>query len=154
MEPLRDVHVPWQEITKDSKIQWQPGRNYCYTSAGEGTNAGPSTATIHIVERATSLTCIFFDIVPLTFFSAIAQLTEGYCYKDWVVEKTGNDCDSNSEKKTFFVDCPSLTEGIPTPGRRHYADNESKKFKTSSGFIIAWIGILIIGGAHFSTTKR
>ena len=40
-----------------------------------------------IVRSAKDLCDIFLAILPLAFFERVAQLTEKYCYDDWVVER-------------------------------------------------------------------
>jgi hypothetical protein len=57
-------------------------------------------------------------------------------------------------KKFYYVQVPPLTDGAPTPNRRHPADNKQVRYSITSGFIITWIGILILQGAHFGSDKR
>lgn len=154
MEPTRPVHKPWVEITKDNNITWEPARADKYTGPAGGGNAGPSQKMKGIVRTVDSLASLFIAIVPLSFFSEVAKRTHKYCYEDWVVKKTAKDRDGNTKKKLYFSDCPPLTDGEPTPGRRHRADNEKKKYTISAGYIICWFAILVLQGAHFGDKKK
>ena len=107
-----------------------------------------------IVRSAKGLCDIFLAILPLAFFERVAQLTEKYCYDDWVVERRKKDSDGNEMKATYFVPVLPLTDGAPTPNRRHRADKERVRYHISAGFIITWIGILVLQGAHFGSEKR
>ena len=82
------------------------------------------------------------------------QLTEKYCYDDWVVERRKKDSDGNKMKATYFVPVLPLTDGAPTPNRRHRADKERVRYDISAGFILTWIGILVLQGVHFGSEKR
>ena len=94
-------------------------------------------------------------ILPLAFFSCRKDDKEvrprgldsgergqgqGWSYK---TEKVLKHCAENTN--------PRLP---PSPGRRHQAGNELKKYDITVGFIICWIGILIINGVHFGATKK
>jgi hypothetical protein len=46
----------------------------------------------------------------LAFFEQVAQLTEKYCYDDWVVERRKKDSDGNEMKATYFVPVLPLTD--------------------------------------------
>ena len=154
MEPVRTVHEPWQEVTRDADITWQPDKQDRYTGPEGGGKPGPSQKMIAVARKGTSLSAIFLAIVPLTFFVRVAELSEKYCYKDWVVEKERDDRDGNRMKTKYFQACPAKTNGKPTPGRRHRADNETKKYTITPGFVLCWFGILILNGAHFGDRKR
>ena len=81
-------------------------------------------------------------------------MTDKYAHRDWVVEKQGVDRDGNPKKRMYYEDCPATTNGVPTPRRRHRADKETRKYTITTGFIICWIGILIISGGHFGSSKK
>ena len=85
------------------------------------------------------MACIFLAIVPLSFFVNVARLTRKYCYEDWVVEKMANDRDGKRKKKPYFKDVPPKTDGVDTPGRRHRANEEAKKYKITPGYVMVWI---------------
>jgi len=70
------------------------------------------------------------------------------------VEKVAKDRDGNEKKKKILVDCPAKTNGSNTPGRRHHCDKEKVKYKHTPGYIIVFLGILILNGAHFGSTRR
>ncbi len=62
---------------------------------------------------------------------------------------TGMRKDNNGNEigRQYYVDVPEGTEGA-----RHC--NKEKRFTISSGFIIVFIGILILNGAHFGSGSR
>jgi len=103
---------------------------------------------------AKDLCDIFLAILPLALFERVAQLTEKYCYDDWVVEQRKKDSDGNKMKATYFVPVLPLTDGAPTPNRCHRADKERLGYHISAGFIITWIGILVLQVAHVGSEKR
>jgi hypothetical protein len=108
------------------------------------------------VRSGQGLCDIFFEILSLVFFERVAQLTTKYCYNGWVVQKRKKDSGGNELKlKAFyFVPVSPLTDGVPTPNRGHRSDNERVRYQITSGFIITWIGILVLQGAHFGSEKR
>ncbi len=57
-------------------------------------------------------------------------------------------------KATYFVPVLPLTDGAPTSNRRHWVDKEQVRYHISAVFIITWIGILVLQGAHFGSEKR
>ena len=87
MEPIRPVHAPWVELTADNNNQWEPDRQDRYTGSSGSGYAGPSSAMQEVARKADSLCAIFLFILPLSFFSKVAQLTNKYCYEDWVVDR-------------------------------------------------------------------
>ncbi|KAL3757005.1 hypothetical protein ACHAWU_003889 [Discostella pseudostelligera] len=149
LEPVREVHAPWKEITKDQDVTWRPSWEDLYGGPHGGPKSGPSQYIIGKARAATSLSDIFFAIVPMTFFDTIARLTTKYCYKDWVVEKCGRDLNGNVKKRKYLVNCHEATEGA-----RNRGDSQTQKFTITPGFIIAWIGILILNGAHSGAGQR
>ena len=149
MEPLRPVHSPWQEIDVDHDIKWSPGPDDTYSSASGGGPAGPSSRMQQCVRTCHNIADIFLFILPITFFAQVARWTNKYCYEDWVIEKYGNDRDGNQKKRRHFVECD-----CKTPGRRHRADKEKKRYIITPGFVLCWFGILILQGAHFGADKR
>jgi hypothetical protein len=108
-----------------------------------------------IVCSADNLALVFLAILPMLFFVHVAAMIKKYCYEDWVVEKkcTSNE-EGNVKKRTYLSDVDPTTGGEPTPGRRHRADNEPVKWDVNPGFIICWIGLLILQGGHFGSEKR
>ena len=71
-----------------------------------------------------------------------------------MVQRRKKYSDGNNMKQFYYVQVSPLTGGAPTPNRRHCADNERVRYSITSGFIITWIGILILQGAHFGSDKR
>ena len=81
-------------------------------------------------------------------------MTQIYCYKDWVVEKFGQGRDGDRNRKKYFANVPPKNNGFNYPGRLHRADKEQRKFNITPGYVICWIGILILQGAHFGSHTR
>ena len=54
-------------------------------------------------------------------------MTKKYCYTDWVLARKKKDSDG-SEMKAFYyyVLVPALTDVVPTPNRRHWADTTNQ----------------------------
>ena len=72
-----------------------------------------------------SLADMFFGIMPASTFDYVRDMTDKYCYRDFVVEKDQTNRDGNVKKK-MLVDCDADTPGA----RRRYA--------ITSGFMLAW----------------
>lgn len=148
VEPIRPVHSSWEEIGPDNNIRWEPtGRDTYHGSQGGG-KVGPSSRTIQVIRAADSLAAVFQFMVPLTFWIQVAEWSNKYCYEDWVAERFGKDRDGNKKKRRHFVDVPSNVKD-----KRHCADKEKKKFKITPGYILCWIAVLILQGAHFGADK-
>ena len=157
MEPTRPVHRPWQEIDGSKDVTWTPSRNDSYDGPSGGPNAGPSLKMKSVAHNHKSLCDLFLVIIPLSFFIKVAEYTTKYCYKDWVVEKLRPGRDNNTTKKKYFKDVPATEGGVKTPGRRHRADqnhSKNKQYIVTAGYVICWIAILILQGAHFGSNKR
>ena len=154
MGPDHPVHSPWIEVTDEDDVKWQPTGSDRYTgNAGRGT-VGPSSAMMQVMCDAKSLACIFLFMVPLSFFEQVSTWTKKFCYKDWVVEKFASDRDGNQKKRRHFVEVPAKTGRNITPGRRHRADKERKQYTVTAGFVLCWVAMLILQGAHFGSDKR
>jgi hypothetical protein len=77
-------------------------------------------------------------------------MTDKYCYKDWVVEKKQVDADGNVKKKKMLKACTANT-----PGARHRVDkNSNYSYSITPRFVLVWVGLLILQGAHFGSDKR
>ncbi|KAL3815361.1 hypothetical protein ACHAXA_002145 [Cyclostephanos tholiformis] len=59
-----------------------------------------------VVHSAANLSAIFFGILSLAFFSKVAEMTEKYTHKDWVVERRCKDNDGDKIGRHYFVDVP------------------------------------------------
>ena len=138
-EPSRNVHTPWFEVKEEGNFSWEPLRPDRYTGPD---GPGPLPKMIDAARRSRSLADLFLVIVPMTFFVEVAQLTNTYCYEDWVVEKVGKDRDDNRKQHPYFKDVPSYNNGLPTEGRRHRASNVIKNYDITPGFVMAWFAIL------------
>ena len=115
LEPIRPIHAPWVELTNEHNIMWEPRWQDKYTGPHGGPKAGPTQFIADIVRSAKGLCDIFLAILPLAFSERVAQLTEKYCFDDWVVERRKKDSDGNKMKATYFVPVLPLTDGAPTP---------------------------------------
>jgi hypothetical protein len=154
LEPERPVHSPWVELTKENNFEWTPPEVDSYTGFAGGHLVRPTTYVQGIAMQTRDLSSIFLAILPLTFFSKVAELTNKYCFKDWVVEKKALDSDGNPKKRPYLETVPALTNGEPTPGCHHHADREQDKWHITPGFIICWVAILILQCAHFGSDKK
>ena len=99
---------------------------------------------------ATNLAAIFLFILPLNFFERVSKWTNKYAYKDWKIEKIGNDRDMNKKKVRHF--------DVPDRQRRHKkhqhrADKEQEQFTITPGFVLCWFAALILQGALFGEHK-
>jgi len=141
LEPAREVHSSWTELHEGSAF-WTPKDSDDYDGHSSGGKAGPRNEMIDAGKIATTLADIFFFLFPLTLFDLIAKMTKHYAYDEWVVEKKGNDRDGHEKKKAYFQRCSAQT-----PGARHCADKEVIKYPVTRGYIMTWIGILIMHGA-------
>ncbi len=63
------------------------------------------------MRSAADLSAIFFGILSLAFFRKVAEMTEKYAQKDWVVERRRKDNDANEIERQYYVDVPEGTEG-------------------------------------------
>ena len=134
MEPTRPVHSPWVEISKENDIRWTPTDDDEYTSSAGGGNVGPLSEMQEVVQSSDSLAAIFMFIVPLTFFARVAQFTEKFCYKDWVIEKFGKDRDGGQKKLRHFVDVPATA----AQGRRTFNPVSNNKLVRQSINVLCW----------------
>ena len=117
-------------------MRWTPNSADSYTGYLGGGKPGPSQKMIAVARKSISLANIFLVIIPMSFFHRVAETTNKYCYQDWVVEKERNDRDGNKMKTKYYQDCSDKIDGHPTPGRRHRADNEVKKYEVTAGFVL------------------
>lgn len=154
LEPSRPVHEPWQELTENNNIEWTPSAIDDYHGSQGGPLAGPTKEITDVARSAKDLISIFLFIVPFWFFEKVAWFTNKYCYEDWVVEKVQLDRDGNPKKKKIFKQVSATTGGVPTPGRRHRADRERKKYNITPGYMLVWFGLVMLQGAHFGADKR
>jgi hypothetical protein len=91
-----------------------------------------------------------YFILPLSFFQQVTKMTDKYYYRDWVMEKEQLDRDGNVKKKKILKACTA-----ETPGARHRARKDtSYSFTITVGYVIAWIGLLVLQGAHFGSDKQ
>ena len=84
----------------------------------------------------------------MAFITKVVEFTQAYAYKAWVIKKTVKDRDGKMEKKTHLAGCKE-----ETPGSRHRADNEKRKYKIISGFVLCWIALLILQGTHVGSNN-
>ena len=109
MESIRPVHEPWIEVTPEHDVTWEPDSADSYTGRSGGGFPGPTAYIQQIARNAVSLACMFFAVLPWSFFVLVAQRTQKYAYEDWVVEKYGEDRDGNPRKKYHLEKC---AEGV------------------------------------------
>ena len=93
MEPDQPVHKPWMELDGENDFTWMPDRRSNYESSNGGPPARPSTRICQVARENKRLEDIFLFILPLSFFTKVAECTQQYCYDDWVVEREARDRD-------------------------------------------------------------
>ncbi len=162
LESIRPVHEPWMEINATSDnagFSWSPSEKINYTGPEGGPPCGPTDAVLNIARSMKSIASIFFFIFPLSLFEYIANMSEKYAYKEWVVEKTRTDPDGVPTKKPFFQ--PVFHEADdadeskhPIATAFHRADKEPSQYPITQNSVIAWIGILLISSAHFTDNRN
>ncbi len=117
------------EHTKENNFEWTPLENDSYTGFARGPILGPTMYVQGIAMQTRHLACIFLAILLLMFFSKVAELTNTYCFEDWVVEKTALNSDSNHKRRPYVETVPALTDREPTSGHRHCVDREQDKWR-------------------------
>ena len=138
-DPKRPVHAPWN-ADDDAEI-WSPSAGNTYSGQEGGPLYGPLNRATGAARNASKLSDIFNLVVPILVFNKICEITHKYAYGDWVVETTGTDRDGNARRVKHFLPFNEVTEDA-----RHRASYIKKKFKVTTGFILAWFGILIYHG--------
>ena len=93
-------------------------------------------------------------IIPLAFFVNVDNMSNIYCYKDWVVENVWRGCDGDRYRKKYFFKVLPKKNGVNYPGRGHQVDKEQRKFKITPRYFICWIGSLILQEGHLGSHKR
>jgi hypothetical protein len=154
MELEQPVHHLWIELSKTSNFVWSPPERNSYTGPHGGPLFGPTQFMKDIVRLADNLALIFLAILPVLFFVEVAKMTRKYCYEDRFVGKKHRNEDGNEKKRTYLADVAPTIGGEPTSECRHRVDKEPVKWDVNPEFIICWIGILILQGAHFGLEKR
>ena len=90
----------------DEHIEWEPSTRDSYTGPSDRGIFGPTSVMSQVVRTATNLATIFLSILPLNFFEKISQWTDKYTYKDWVIEKVGNDRGGNKKQVRYLRTLP------------------------------------------------
>ena len=128
MEPQRPVHGDWIELNQDNDhIKWTPTWNDSYHGPQGGPKAGPTRHIVNLATPNASLADIFFGILPCSTFDYVRDMTEKYCYNDFVVEKDQFDRDGNVKKRKVLVGCDA-----DTPGARHRVTSKSNNWNYPS----------------------
>jgi hypothetical protein len=150
MEPFHPVHAPWVELTEANKdITWEPNPNDSYTGSQGGPKHGLSNYIINVARQTCCLAMIFLAILPLAFFNTVSKQTHNYYHEEWVVETVQRDRDGNPKKKKLLKPCTA-----DTPGARHRVKDNKHSNEVTTCFVLAWVALLILQGAHFGTQKR
>ena len=141
LEPVLPVHFPWKELNAHSS-SWTPHRDCTYAGAHGGGVFGPTQGVRKTAYDTESILHIFMMLFPEETFSFITSMTHKYVYEDWVKLKIQKDQDGNEKKTKIFVNCDELDEGAT-----HRGESMSTKYEITLGFVISWIGLVIINGA-------
>jgi hypothetical protein len=77
----------------------------------------------------------------------VAELTDKYAHKDWVAPRQHKDEHGNEIGRPYYVDVSEGTEDAQHCAKRI-------KFTMTPGFVLVFLGILMLQGAHFGSNKR
>lgn len=97
--------------------------------------------------------CIFLALIPLSLFEKVAEVTNEYDYKDFVVKQVAHNRDGDFKQESMLLECEEYTNSKKTPKARHHADTERNKLKATTAYVKSWIVILFLQGALFGTNK-
>ena len=140
-ESVRPVHKPWSELL--NPFSWKPGRRNTYSGPRGSGRAGASASITSLISTTSSLAIIFFSFFPLSVFKKITRETKRYAYEDNVEETEVTDRDGKPKKKKRLLP----TKKTRGDGVRKRASKEPVEFDITLGYVIAWIGVLILHGA-------
>ena len=144
LEPLKTVHSPWTEQTAEASVEWEPDLADRYTGPDGGSiESGPSSRMKEIIRTATSLAPVFLFVMPWSFWNTVAKRSHAYAYENYVVPVP-----TEAGKRPKLKQCRKST-----PGHRHRADNEKNKFTFCASYVLVWIAVLILMGAHYGSYK-
>ena len=155
MEPHRNVHRPWKEITPTNNITWQPAERISYTGTSGGPDAGPKSpakdAARSILVNGGDLSDLYLLMLGYgkegDYFNVASKQSKLYA-NEWVVEKMVKDRDGKPKKKPMLQACDK-----DTPNARRRNANEKKQFEITPAYVMAWHGILILLGGHLGADK-
>ncbi len=74
-------------------------------------------------------------------------MTDKYAHQDWVGQRWHKDNNGNEIGRPYYVDVPERTGGAQHCAKR-------REYSVTPGFVLAFIGILMLQGAHFGSSKR
>ncbi len=74
-------------------------------------------------------------------------MTDKYAHKDWVALRRRKDKHGYEIGRPYYVDVPEGTEGAWHRAKRI-------KFTVTPGFVLVFLGILMLQGTHFGSNKR
>jgi hypothetical protein len=120
-------------------------------TATPAVKAAQSMARRTIACQTRCLAMIFLAILPLALFNTVSKRTHNCCHEEWewVVETVQRDRDGNPKKKKLLNPCTA-----DTLGARHRVKDNKHAYEVTTGFVLAWVALLILQGAHFRTQKR
>ena len=101
-----------------------------------------------------SIAQCFFFIFNLLLFEYIAQSTETYAYKDWVVPKERQNHDGEDTSSPIVAPVILKARERLLSNARHRADTARYKDMITLEYIIAWFGILILVGVYAGGKNR
>ena len=151
MEPLREVHSPWKEIKVTDEHynkKWEPRGEDTYTSSAGGPKYGPTNKMQTAATNTKDLADLFLVIIPLAVLTQIAKYTKKYAYDDWVVEKPVKYLATGEFKKRPVLHPSKETD----EGARRRC--KTVAYEITAGYVLAFLGILIVMGAHFGSDKK
>ena len=141
-ELSRPVPEGWVEEDRDKETEWEPPARHAYLGASGGPKHGPTAAIKNVAMKpGAQLVDLLLFIIPVWLLQKIADQTNKYATKDWVRPMEVKDAEGNVRKKRWLIPC------LPShPDARHRASADY--VTVTAGYLLAWIGILIIIGAY------
>ncbi len=78
-------------------------------------------------------------------------MTKHYAYHEWVVPQERNDRNGNKSTKPFLVPIfPKAREPLPSDA----CHPAKETYDITPSYVLAWIGIIIICGAHYCDCRN
>ena len=117
-----------------------------YTQHGGGGRLGPSNGMKSAAMKNKSILDVFFFLFPQSLFQKISSYSHYYAYTEPVKLSVAYDPDGNKAQKKVYVSAKRREEGQTTRVT-------NQQFPMTDGFVMTWLGVIIIHGAlHNSST--
>jgi Transposase IS4/Exonuclease len=145
-EPSRAVHEQWQ--ADDNARTWEMPPEKDYGSHNGGGVAGPTLLAAQTCRQHANNTFaeIFVSILTLDFLLETVRQSNKYAYDDFVKPVYRSTTSPSSKRNVHYYKPCKETED----GATHRADRtaDDKKWKITLGYLLAWLGIVIVHSAE------